>query len=126
MPDIDPSQIVAVLQEDAKEAKEHLRTFLLAENERWRNENETLHDDLKKLCDDLQKSNVENGRLRMMVDLYQTANWFYISGTVIFAITGLLPKDIPSGLYWSLFGIGAISVGVGIVSWICGLRRKAS
>ena len=44
MPDLDPTQIIAVAQEEAKNANENLRAYLLAENKRLRNENKELSD----------------------------------------------------------------------------------
>jgi hypothetical protein len=113
MPNLDPSRLVDVLQNDVKDANEKLRTHILAENERLRDDN-----------DQLQGFREECGRLRTMVEFYETASWFYIAGTVIFAAISVLSGRMYDWVFWLLFCAGAVSFGVGFVSWIVRLRQS--
>jgi hypothetical protein len=113
MPDIDPERMTMALQEDAKDANESFRAYLLAENDRLRDENAML-----------KKVMFDNGRLSMMVDFYEKANWFYVVGTIILIFAGLLSGQVYAWFYWSLFCVGAILVGAGMITWFWGLRQN--
>ena len=121
MPETDSSQvhlndIIATLRQDAKDVHEQFQTHLLTENERLQNANDLL-------LIDLQTTRDENSRLSVLVTFYETANWFYIAGTVVFAITSLLSSRVTESTFWILFCIAVILVGAGAIAWISKKRQ---
>ena len=119
MPEIDPAQVLSDAQEEAKNANENLRLYLLAQNERLQNENASLQNIKEEL-------NVENGRLGIMVNLYETANWFYLLGTILFAISGVCSNHVWDGVFWLIFCIGALCFGIGLIPKIGIFRSRRS
>jgi len=94
MPDIDPAQIVAAAQEEAKNAQENYRSYLLAENERLRNDTAELSD-----------LRVRYGKQEIKIQFYRDTKGCRDVATVVLTILGLTSLCFPTGLPGILRGI---------------------
>ena len=119
MPEVDLSPIIVAAQEESKNAHENFRSYLLAQNERLQSENDLL----KNLKEELK---VENGRLGMMVNLYEIANWYYIFGTVFFAVSGVCSGHVWDWFFWLLFCVGVLCFCVGLLPKVGIFRNRRS
>ena len=126
MPEVDLSPIIVAAQEESKNAHENFRSYLLAQNSYLLAQNERLqseNDSLKNLKEELK---VENGRLGMMVNLYEVANWYYTSGTVLFAVSGVCSGHVWDWFFWLLFCVGVLCFCVGLIPKVGIFRNRRS
>jgi uncharacterized membrane protein YuzA (DUF378 family) len=93
MPDIDPERLTMALQEDAKDANEGFRAYLIVENNRLRDENAAISD-----------LRVENERLKSQLATAFLADILLIVGAIGFGVLGVLGRDAFNGVFGTEYG----------------------
>jgi len=110
MPDIDPSQILTAAQEEAKNANENFRLYILSENERLHDENA-----------ELSNLRVQKGKQEVKIRFYRGTKWWRDGAIVMLTFLGLIPTFFSGGLPASVrllcFGLVCITTTVYFCGW---------